>query len=536
MGNSNMLSNADDQAAIKHGMCWLAKEKIAERIKRNFSKEFYDKFLAPNSTELISLPNVIGQLSDAHDIEMRQCYRLLGILGCLPKSIADTDIYVDGTLGSDETGDGSETNPFASLNFLSTLPSEINHKYRILLLDDIIVGNIGVVSSLGSNGSISIIGVGVPDIVTTSAGAGPFTIVSTNSLTADAKEINFAEVWGVDELYGKFLRVDSGAFAGYVVPIHKNYASQLLVRDVFGVGVLTGETVTIVEPSVSMHCQSFSISTKSVYEHQEWRGSRFVLANLNIDIRGSSEYVEQIVFGPDNLVFASFCRIISGPGQSGIFVCLSNLNVSSPTDQNVLAMTNSGLTNLDLDLFNRTCGLSTYNTDFPFIYAFAESYVRGSNHFASYDSRSRLLIQGNWRTISRCSLSHIQISYSGGGYIDGIYFSGRADGASVTASANTLTDLAGCWFDNGQDIIQINTGTIRIQACDARAGVFTRYGCYMDGAAKILFFSSPANLAAAMTGAGTSEVYWKTLAAGVAYPAINTSVTDGVASWVAYVP
>lgn len=139
---------------------------------------------------------------------------------------ADMDIYVDTAGGNDTTGNGSQSNPFASLTAaIAAIPYKVAHNVTVhhdgnetlsdLSLDFIRVGDGQIVFQ---------------SVATATVSAGPFTV---DTFTAQAPDNKFGKIdvtgvtWTTDEHQGKHIRVLTGAQAGNIYPIDTNTATSI---------------------------------------------------------------------------------------------------------------------------------------------------------------------------------------------------------------------------------------------------------------------------------------------------------------------
>ena len=136
-------------------------------------------------------------------------------------------LYVS-TTGSDSTGDGSEGNPYATVNKAhQQIPYHIDDIYIIKIANGTYTETIDTIDhTYSSAGQLTLDGYeGVTQY------AGEFTSTSFAFLPeyGGATITVAGSGWSVDDFYGKFLRVTSGVDVGTVIPIYKNTADTITV-------------------------------------------------------------------------------------------------------------------------------------------------------------------------------------------------------------------------------------------------------------------------------------------------------------------
>ena len=121
---SDLLNTSEGRNVIIEAQRFLLKRRLARFFKRNLAIDFeqYEKGLGE-----FDLSTLLGQLNVAWDDELRDLYRLLGTVGGLTESIAETEINVNPATGSDITGTGSADRPYASLWFIG---ERMTFRYR----------------------------------------------------------------------------------------------------------------------------------------------------------------------------------------------------------------------------------------------------------------------------------------------------------------------------------------------------------------------------------------------------------------------
>jgi len=166
----------------------------------------------------------------------------------IPETTADHDIYVDPNSGSDITGHGTSSKPFATLTrAFRDIPRHIKHLTRVLCK----AGTYNefpktLYHEYSENGTLVLECIDDPTVE-----AGPFTITAWNELGAWWQEHTCQVAgagWTPDQFAGDFIKVTSGVYTGYYCSIYKNTADTLyLVGNL--VYPVAGNTFEIVSPS-----------------------------------------------------------------------------------------------------------------------------------------------------------------------------------------------------------------------------------------------------------------------------------------------
>ncbi len=131
---SNLMNTTEGRNALIEAQKYLLRRRLSRFFKRNLVVNF-NEYLAGGQ---FNIQGLLGQLNAINDPEIIELYRLLGIVGGLDVTVADMDIHVNAITGSDETGDGSATNPYATLWFVNSLPKKLKHRIIIYLQTDIV--------------------------------------------------------------------------------------------------------------------------------------------------------------------------------------------------------------------------------------------------------------------------------------------------------------------------------------------------------------------------------------------------------------
>lgn len=247
---SNLLTTENGRAAMRQA----AIDVIHDRIKRWFQRNTVIEFNSWIVDGVFDIGNVLASLNVEHDSEIYDLFDLLNYLLAGSSTVEDRQFWVDPINGSDATGIGSLTQPFASLEFLKySIPETVEHEIRVTLA----AGTYSQFPDLLLSGHLF---KGDGRIVIDASGstypvvAGPFTINAVSgvgpvgpdgaSLATDVQAVG-APGWVVNAYHGSFIHFLDGALAGQVFGIYSNTADTIRMG-VDWYGALPGDTFNIV--------------------------------------------------------------------------------------------------------------------------------------------------------------------------------------------------------------------------------------------------------------------------------------------------
>jgi hypothetical protein len=240
-----------------------------------------------NAGAQFDLATMLGDLNEDNNDEILDIYSLLGSVGGLSQSIADTTLYIDPVNGDDENGTGTVDAPYASIWFASGLPRRIDHKYRILILSDLDMSdaedpNLCFEFDLGPNGSFALAGVGVPTAIESGLVIGSD---ETDALINNGgRWVNTTATLSSGHA-GAFALAGTGSGdAGYATPINTVVGTDFLTtRNQFS-GMVSNDTFDVVTPPVTLTCASmhFMVRGAGAGTSISDAGSQLVICNLNL--------------------------------------------------------------------------------------------------------------------------------------------------------------------------------------------------------------------------------------------------------------
>lgn len=361
---SNLLNTAEGRNALLVAQKYLLQRRLSRFFKRNNEIDVQ----AWREGGEYDLGNMLQQLNFVNDTEILDLYRLLGAVGGLSASIADVTYHVNPHAGSDMTGTGSAARPYASLWFFDNLPRRINHRYRILIGADVGTGVSMIDWDMvldftfgGPNGSLSIIGVGVPDIISDNhevdntwvlGGGGGLAIQATFPFGP------FTEGW--------FLMGKTGSAAGIATPIHAVAGDTIIVPRIPWLthGLAAGDLLSVVCPRNDLAVHSLHGECKGPIAHWNYDnlGAPLSIVNLTVSLSNDGPgnvMLEKLTWKNSCKSLISFVRTTTDPmGEKAIF-SNGDLNTINSDDDQISVLAACNVTNLNNGLTGLTpeaCG------------------------------------------------------------------------------------------------------------------------------------------------------------------------------------
>jgi hypothetical protein len=343
---SNLLNDAEGRAVVLRAQKWLLESRLSRFFKRNIVIDYSQWSLGGD----FDLATTLGALNPAHDDELRDLYRLLGTIGALPQSIADTTVYINPTTGSDVTGTGSATTPYASLWFLPFLPKRIDHLYRILIYGDLDHGaELTITNEIGDNGCLSFVGIGAA-VEVFSAVASSVSVITDFQNTWRMIDTVTPPVAGCAK---SFIRMTSGTNNNYAAPVVKVDPANSHIffrRDPLN-SVAAPDTFQYVEPAQTLTVRGLTIDCNGSHKVNGgllgWRAGRVVFHNLKISIDYQGLSVGNVMTTRGVPVVFAFCQL-EAAGQSSTFPVeiYNSFNEYKPVDTGLLTVSGCGITNV----------------------------------------------------------------------------------------------------------------------------------------------------------------------------------------------
>jgi hypothetical protein len=412
---ADLLSTPAGINTLNRIACFLGRKWSS----RNMERAFWRAFKQWETTGYFDRSVMLHELNPIVQDDIESLDNFLASIGCLDTIESNTTIYVDPVAGSDLTGDGSLDHPYATLGFLECYTKKINANFRVLLLNDLDMGidPLNLDFEICAGGCFSICGVGAPTVVTTSLGAGPFTITDVQHYggapTNDyGHDIKIAGTTVAYELVGKWIRFLTGPNAGEVYPVNTNSGSWIFIRGGLEADPVIGNTFDIVEPKITLSCQTVNIEMSgldNVLTFTE-QASRFNMLNLRLDLTGSlPAYNATRNFVLNNQLESqmSFVTLSSENHNEPIHI-ESNLNRYSATDSDIALYLNTGIQNIDGPASSGTqSGVIFYDANITgYTYTFA--VIRGAYFVRCVECYNVIEVRSSLLDLQICGLGSVR--------------------------------------------------------------------------------------------------------------------------------
>lgn len=528
---ANLLASEAGLQTLNRVACSLARRRMVRHLHRPFMIAFNEY----KETGHFSFETMLNNLNSLNQDEIAEIDYLAGLLGCHDQLWADQIIHVDAVNGDDVTGDGSADLPYASFAFTASLPRYIFRNIVILIHGDISIEAMNWDQTIGYLGSITISGFGGPSVVTTSQGAGPFTLTGVTAEGAPPAGylLTVAETFGVDELYGKWIQMKTGAAANVILPIHRNTAvSELFIRHGFGTTPSIGDTFQIVEPPTTVTCQTWNLECKGPKNilDANAESARFALWNMNIDLTGAYNEGNNFVCRNSCRSLLSFVSLQYDAAMVNFAKLEGDINENRNYSTAGATYANTGITNLDsgFEITNRTCcGLALVKQGAVPDVGITELYIQGAaRRISAIDCRGLVSVRAQMEQLTRSAFSVVNFHDMSSGLFWLNYLSGYAASSSFYMVAAGLWRLGECWFEAQRDLVRAEYGTLDIDdpTSITVTGTPTDYGfVFGRGNAQVVVNGDPASLA------GTLGAIWFAGGVGVtAFPAADAMATDAL--------
>lgn len=508
---------------------WLAQRRMSRRLHRSF----YIAFKKWQSGEAFSLDTLLNDLNTTDQAEILKLNELLVQWGftTIGAPFNGGIYHVDSVNGSDETGDGTDGNPYASLAFMaSSFPKVLDYKTTIKVSGSVAIDEMILHQEIGPEGSLSIVGGDDPTVVTTSQGAGPFTItgVTQTGTPVACNDIAVAETFAVNELYGKWLLFQDGPCQGQAIPIHSNTASNLFTRGGLDGTPAIGNTFLVVTPTTTITCPKWDIEVKGgVFGTTELQ-SRFNLYNLTIDIQSATYKRGNFRIKNDADSQIAFVTLKASSDQFSNLIIESNLNNSPAYDVGAQYSATTDVTNLQKPTTGENAGLLVWREGFPpATYGFDEVIVRHADDIHSIDCAGRLTVHESIGSLNTFAAGVVRFENgaSGGVYIG--FISGNSAGAAIWLYHGGSVKAQVNYLQAGQDAFQVDQGMLTVSGNNH--GTFTGYGFrFSQGLGYVVTTEDPTSWAGT-----TGAIYFAGGVGTTAFPAADARVTDAIANFFA---
>lgn len=512
---SNLLTTTDGTNAVIIAQRFLLQRRLARFFKRNLVIS-YNEWLKGNGFHVSKL---LGELNASHDPEILDLYRLLGLVGGLPASIQDVDIYVDPDTGSDDTGDGTESKPYATLWFLPSLPRRIDHTYNILLKEDLTyVGTLMLDFEFGADGYLSFIGVGAPELI-----EGPFEIAATDTLEGGfGRYFRMTTPFALD-YSNEFLMAIDGGSSGQAQAIHSRHAADTVITlaDSFN-SISVGDNMNVVRPSVTLGVGNLSCNcqNRTGYSDIVRDGGQLSFINLKVQInQGGNVAKDSILINNECSQLMSFVQII--PPNNGSWRVTEKAELNTQSAQVLSAsLSDCGVTNInEYSSSQQLAGLACQDT--------GKSYPLTVEGMARWASNRGIIDITKNGCVQNVSAERFRVTSAVARAISCLV-QGRSNagaGAGIEVLSSTL-DISGLIVLNSENAVTIlRNSNISLSGAgaDAAYSTMSQYGIYFVGVGTVEIRDSGALLTGAVNG-----VYFATVNPGIAgaIPAVLGFSTD----------
>lgn len=349
---TQLLLDNEGREAIREAMIDLARRRLARHWKRDFVRAFESWRTSGTFDRSV----LIGAMNDALDDEIRDLYRLLAACGALPVTVGDLEYHVDQTVGvgSDITGDGSATAPYATMWFLDYLPATIRHHVRILIHADHSEYNINTSRfCVEHEGLLTFAGAAAPEVLSSNHEVSSV-LTSYNGLLFTAPvalEEALAGGWWVQQ-------TDAGAYQYWAAPILSNKADTIWYPSGDGTEMIpsAGNICRIIRPSISLSVDYLTLAHNAIARREGAlaASSRVTFANLRIDIDKSAGGIYENALFQSPTAF-TFCSLVSG----GSTCIEGQINYRPSVDAALMSVTQSTIKNLSSTTAGMGPGVNT---------------------------------------------------------------------------------------------------------------------------------------------------------------------------------
>lgn len=508
--------------------CFLSRRRMSRRLKRSFMIAFD----AWKSTGIFNLETLLNNLNSVDQTEIMKLNELMVQLGCSTLGVYNGGIYhVDSVNGSDETGDGSDSRPFATFAFLEngSFPKSISRNISIVVSGSVAADELVFHQDLEPGGSISIVGADDRTVVVTSQGSGPFTLTAVTQIGVPPvyNDLRVVDTFGVDELYGKWIHFKTGACAGQAIPIHKNDASDLYTRNGLDGVPAIGDTFEVIEPTATIVCPRWDLNVRGGTYGNDNSESRFNIFNINVDIRGTTKR-DNFRLRNSCSTTMSFVTFISTSNQYEHLWVESDLNNSPPQDAGAYLSGDSTITNQNKPTSFDCAGLLIYRDNFPPItYGFDEIKIGRHATVHAFDCGGRATVISSIEQINVCAAGTFKWENGACGGLFLSFIDGDATGPAIDVQHGGSVLIKNNYLKAGLDAFEIDIGMVNVLA--NIHGTFTGYGFRFG---QEIGYVATSQDPSAWAG-GTGAIYFAGGVGATAFPAIDTRVTDAISNFFA---
>jgi hypothetical protein len=542
MSNSTLNNTTTGRAVIRDLFRHLSERAIGRRLRRKYIRFYRNWFFGDHAAQYSeSLGTIVAELNAAHDLD-EQAYRVLGArYGAFPESVQNEVYYVDPENGSDTTGNGTTSHPYASLWFLPYFfPKRIDHQYRVVIRSDISLETLQINQEFGPDGSLAFIGEGAAIV-------GDTRIVDAGIVTYDGFEHVPMTVGGLsDDQYTSWFMKRNSDDQAHPIWYHNAAAQFKTPIGWSGSSPAEADVMEFVRPAIRMTVAGLSIGGSSPMMTRDiagvYYGARIGFFNLDIDVRGTAKK-PAVHLHTSSGVSCSFCRFLYDDSvQRTLELRDSSINLSFHLDREIEVYAQSGVSNISLvDLPGATtpAGVVLHNTA-DLSSGNVPVRVLGNSSIRHLSCRQGLSVEEfGSATLDSCALNTLSIR-DANAYLDNVGLGWRPSGHTVELYTGNLRWSAVSFFCWGG--IGAATNKVRIGGDVTRPGIssigglsvdeagsigasWSAYGVEVRSPAFLFFRATPAPL----TG-GLADILFATptIVVPLAWPAPGAAISDGI--------
>ena len=531
---SNLLNDTEGRNVVLEMQRFLLRRRISRFCERSLVVD-YENW--SHGVSEFDLGTLITDLNVAWDDELRDLYRLLGAVGGLPESIADTDLYIDPATGSDVTGTGSADRPYASMWFLDLLPKKLSHTYNIILLGDVTITDFNVSMEFEGDGCLNFIGRGAVD----EPYPGLASPITATTQFLQAWRENTMTIAPTSALMKTFAQATIGGAVGVAAPVNRidNANLKFWCRFAATAGYGPGDNVRFIRPQ---HTLTFARGSLHAYGGEDmdgdfvnYRGSRINCINLILDI-DNPEAEQTRLFSTSGLPMGFWFCQFSCPETNYYAVIFKNkINIFNPvTPAATLApLANTNVVNMFLGSYGarQSAGLMFIDReDLEFDASHAELLIEESE-LACVDCMSAVYSYHD-NFLFDCSCKYF---YSNGGSLNLSHVAFDPNNPVIPECAsfnNSIVSMLECLVGTANSGFSFTNCKARISNCGGdAAGTMTSLAAY----ALYLIACSTVSQPNAWNGTSgtTNDCFLEDTATAGAFPGAGAALSDALWNCVA---
>lgn len=399
--------------------------------------------------------------------------RIIGRIFCA--TTRNMDIYV-ATTGNDSTGKGSVGNPYKTvIRALENVAPLIKHRIRILIGDGAYTDAFpsGVRREFTDKGCLTFEASGDPVIVD----AGPYTAtVTAIGMSSSAyKVVVTGNPWTNDQHMGCWIRMLSGANAGYLMPIFSNGTDNIICNKT-ELPIATGDTFEVVDTPVTItQTTGIGFRATDLDGHvqfgapDQWNISRIGMAGIlfkslsAVDQPGSFQFLE-------GSYVVDFCRFLeTGNDKAALGLFVGTIDYNAMVDSAVFLHS----------IHNNWKGWSfqvlTNDSVVPINIDATISLFGPTSILYNACTRGRIEVEHDAQTtLNACAANQVRVLFAK--VYAAIYIDGCGIGASGMDLSQALVKLNLVHFENVLDAIIAKHSCISSIIVSANVITVTGYG------------------------------------------------------------